>query len=242
MRLASFAFALAAALVPLAAVAAASPKVPDAVARAAARYAAQSDIAVAFQWDQHQEIHAGHLYNSSEHDTFAMAELGNRVVAACAISMVNNGKAASPADMQSAARNIESGAPFHVPYDERYLGEYRYTVDGNIVYFHALVRDGFHGDGTFTTDAAGDVTEVDYTPCVLPPHADAGTIRVTRGRWAAGYWGATAIHEEFSGRQLFVVGHMTLDVVLSHRAVYPSVAAAKAAVQAIEPAATGRPR
>ena len=89
-------------------IAVASSQAPAVVTLAAARLAAQDHIAVSFRWDQHQEIHASRLYSANERDSYAMAELGGRVIAARTLSMVNNGKPASAADMQSAARQIVS--------------------------------------------------------------------------------------------------------------------------------------
>ena len=122
-------------------------------------------------------------------------------------------------------KDLERGTGFFKqPFDRRYIADYQYTTvpcaceAGEIdVHFTSLVHDDQHGVGTMRIDeATSHVTELTYTPYVLPDHANSATISETFGQALPGLWTIVRIDRVYDGRVLFVSGHGTVTEVLDH--------------------------
>jgi hypothetical protein len=196
----------------------------DPLVRLAAQVAAP-DIArpVTFTLEQRYDIRIGSFYRQQQAATFALAGAGGATVAARALAISNDGRAASDAARSKAEHDLLAAPPFRQPFDERYLAEYAYDVHGDTVSFRALVRDAAHGDGSFDVDAAGHVTAMRYVPCAVAAPANAGMVVVERAELAGGYWGLSRLHAEYRGRKLFVSGTLVLDGTVSDVRVHASV-------------------
>jgi hypothetical protein len=204
----------------------AAPSAPgtDPLVRHVAEVAAP-DIArpVAFTLDQHYEIRIGSIYRQQQTATFALAGADGATVAARALAISTDGRDASASARSKAEHDLLAAPPFHQPFDERYLGEYAYDVQGLRVNFRALVRDAVHGDGRFDVDPDGHVTAMQYAPCAVEAPANDGTVRLERAELASGYWGLSRLHAEYRGRKLFVSGTLVLDGSVSAVRVHGSL-------------------
>jgi hypothetical protein len=188
--------------------------------------------ALVFRYDQFVEIHAGAFMNESDAVSYVVAATGGDFVAVRVVRMTKNGKDASAADRTSAETDFLKSRHFANPYDERYARDYADTVEGDSMHFQAKVRDARHGDGVIFLDAAGHVTRMTYTPCVLPDMANRGSVEIRRAQTLPGVWQTVEYHGTYSGRRLLVSGSLHVDATVSDVRAYPSGSAAQAAVQA----------
>src|ERR1700677_624911 len=122
-------------------------------------------------------------------------------------------------------RDLEAGKDvFKQPFDRRYLADYQYTIvpclcaSGEIaVHFTSPLADTQHGAGDMHIDQiSGHVLDLEYTPNVLPEHANTGLVTETFGQALPGLWTIVRIDRTYSGRVFFVGGHGTVTEVLDH--------------------------
>ena len=114
---------------------------------------------------------------------------------------------------------------FHQPFDLRYTGEYTFTAEpaapvssgSQTLHFTSTYHDVAHGAGTMVIDpSSGRVLSLNYTPYVLPQHADSGTVSETFGQALPGLWTIVRIDSVYTGHAFLVSGRGTVTEVLDN--------------------------
>jgi hypothetical protein len=130
---------------------------------------------------------------------------------------------------------------FKEPYDQRYLGDYAFAQPQvcagcpkylMAVTFTSSLQDAQHGNGTMWVDTRTNrVTELIYTPNVLPSHATSGSVTEISSNPAPGIWYVTRIDEAYRGHELIVSGTGTFTGTFDRLRRFASLAQGQAALE-----------
>lgn len=185
---------------------------PPAIVQIAQRVESQEQGIMLYHLHRVFDVHAGPSHRHDELD-LALVTQDAAVVKVRVLRGSSDGKAFDEASRKQIESQYEHPNPqdvFHRPFDPAYLNEYTYqSADAKTYRFTSLLRDGSHGDGTFTLDDAGDVVKYVYTPNVLPKYAKSGTVTNDRSQVLAGSWRLTREAHEYRGRYFIFSGGAT---------------------------------
>jgi hypothetical protein len=208
---------------------------PPAIIQIAQRVQSQERGAVVFRLRRIFDVHAGPMHRHDEME-LGIASDGPRVVKVRVIRALTGGKAADARGIAQLEQQYEHPAPldvFHRPFDVQYTGEYAYeAVDAHTYRFKGELRDGSHGDGTFSLDDAGNVIKYQYTPAVMPRYANSGTVIDERSQVLPNFWAVTGETQQYSGHYAIFGGGATVSIQYDSFRRYPDVNAAVAALDA----------
>lgn len=175
---------------------------PPALQQAAQRFAATTRGVVSYQLHRVLDVRAGFSHRHEDLSLRAIAVNGT-IVRVRIDNYTIDGKTASAADTVSMAQAYEAPQPgqgFRVPFDARYVREYRYNAYApHAIAFASNLQDAAHGNGAFAYDANYNVTWYTYQPNALPPHASSGTIVDRRAKVLPAYWGVTHETQDYKG-------------------------------------------
>ncbi len=192
---------------------------PPALAQVAQRFAQTSRGAVVCQLHRVFDVHAG-FSRRHEDLTMNVAYDDGAIAKVRVTSYSIDGKAASAADVAALEDSWSHPKPneaFATPFDARNFGAYQYRSTGPAtIGFTSNVRDGAHGDGSFSYDAQYNVVTYTYQPAALPPHATSGEITDRRGEVLSGYWSATDETQAYKGTYGPFPGEGTISVAYSN--------------------------
>jgi hypothetical protein len=209
---------------------------PPAVVQIAERFSHQERGVVGYRLHRVFDVHAGPMHRHDELDLAVVSQDG-QTIKVRVLRAMSNGKEADDAGKAQLENQYEHPNPddvFHRPFDPQYLSEYSYeAVDALTYRFTSTMRDGSHGDGTFSTDSAGDVVKYQYTPKVLPRYTTSGTVTYERAQVLPGYWFMTSENHEYRGHYAIFGGGATADITYDSFKRYPDAATAISALQAL---------
>ncbi len=158
----------------------------------------------------------------------AVAIQDGRTLKVRVIRATTGGKSADAAGMSQIEHQYEHPAPgdsFHRPFDPLYANEYTFQqVDPSTYRFASSVRDGAHGTGTLSLDAAGNVVKYQYTPNVLPRYTSSGTIVGERSQVLPNFWWLTREAHAYSGHYAIFGGGATVIITYDSFSRYPDLA------------------
>lgn len=181
------------------------------------------------------DVHAGPYHR---HDDMELAEVSEdgRVLKVRILYQKVGGRETDAGTKAQTEQGYEHPGPHDVfarPFDLDHTAQYTYDPpQTNAVTFHAIVRDAAHGDGTFSVDAQDNVVSVQYSPAVLPPYTNAGTIDQERSSVLPDYWALTQEVHHYRGRYLIFGGGATVTITQTHFTRFPTASAALSALDA----------
>jgi hypothetical protein len=205
------------------------PGAPPALELVAQRFAETSRGVVSFHLHRVFDVHAGPL---SRHEDLVMEGIySDGAIAKVRISSYTiDGKAADASTasaLEQAYEHPKAEDLFNAPFDQRYLGAYRYQNAGpQKIAFTSSMRDAAHGGGTLSYDSANNVLSYTYHPNALPPHASFGEITDRRAEVAPGYWAVTQEEQQYKGRYGFFAGAGTVEVTYTNFRRFPDLQSA----------------
>lgn len=209
---------------------------PPAVVQIAERFSHQERGVVGYRMHRVFDVHAGPMHRHDELD-LAVASQDGETIKVRVVRAVSNGKEAdNPGKVQieNQYEHPNPGDVFHRPFDPQYLGEYSYeAVDAQTYRFTSAMRDGSHGDGTFSTDTAGDVVKYQYTPKVMPRYTTSGTVTEERAQVLPGFWFLTRENHDYRGHYAIFGGGATVLIIYDSFKRYPDAASAISALQTL---------
>lgn len=185
---------------------------PPAIVQIAQRAKNQEQGILLYRLHRVFDVHAGPSRRHDELDLAVVTQDG-AVIKVRVLRGSSGGKAFDEASRKQIENQYEHPNPqdvFHRPFDPAYVNEYTYrAVDPKTYRFTSVVRDGSHGDGTFTLDDAGDVVKYVYAPNVLPKYANSGSVTNDRSPVLADSWHLTREAHEYRGRYFIFSGGAT---------------------------------
>lgn len=203
--------------------------VPALVTQAAQSTRRSEQGVVGFRLHRVFDVHAG-PYHRHDDMQFAGIYSDGRLIKIRIVTQTIDGRETDARTKANTERQYEHPAPgdlFVRPFDPQHLAEYAFDPpDGRTVHFRALVRDKGHGDGTFTVDAAGNVTAVQYSPSVMPPYARSVAVTIDRTAVLPGYWAPSREFDRYSGRYFLFAAGGTLEIDQDRFVRFASEAAA----------------
>ena len=219
---------------------------PSLVQKAALAYAAELRGAIGMQRHFSTTIKAGPVRHSETSESGILFNNG-AFVKIKYYRIVDDGKAFSAAQIQ--ARESQTNADwtsgkifFKEPYDQSYMTDYSFSQPQACsgcpkgllaVNFTSALQDVQHGKGIMWIDSASArVTELIYSPNVLPPHATSGSVTEIGSNPAPGIWYVTRIDETYRGHELIVTGTGTFSGTFDQIRRFPSLAQGEAALDA----------
>jgi hypothetical protein len=225
---------------------AAAAAVPSLVQKAALAYAAELRGAIGMQRHFSTTIKAGPVRHSETSESGILFNNG-AFVKIKYYRIADDGKAFSTA--QILARESQTNTDwtagkifFKEPYDQRYTDDYSFSQpqacsgcpSGLLaVNFTSAMHDVQHGKGIMWIDSASArVTELIYTPNVLPPHATSGSVTEVSSNPAPGIWYVTRIDETYGGKELIIKGTGTFSGTFDQIRRFSSLAEGQAALDA----------
>lgn len=209
--------------------------VPAIVVLAAQRTLQAERGVVGFRLHRVFEVHAG-PYGRHDDLEFAGVYEDGRLLKVRVLHQQIGGRETDEGTKAKTAAGYEHPAPgdvFARPFDAPSFPGYTYEMaDPHTVRFIAIARDSAHGDGTFVTNAAGDVLSIQYTPDVMPQYARSGSVADERAEVLPGYWAMTREVQQYSGRYAIFRGGATVTITQSAFVRFPDTATAIAALDA----------
>lgn len=186
--------------------------VPPAVAQIAQRVERQEQGIFLYRLHRVFDVHAGPMHRHDDLD-LAVVVQDAAVVKVRVLRALTGGKPADGPAMQQIEQQYErpkSTDVFHRPFDPKYVNEYTFRPqDGGTYAFSSSLRDGSHGEGTFSLDRDGNVVKYVYTPYALPQYASSGTVVNERSQVLPGVWYLTREAHEYRGHYLIFGGGAT---------------------------------
>ncbi len=135
------------------------------------------------------------------------------------LRFVVDGRGASASQIQTTVQAYEHPKPgdvFEAPWRPAFENDYRDGVaNRDTIMFTALKLSYGHGNGTFTYNAAHDVTSYRYSPTVMPQHATRGVVSGRLAEVLPGYWAMTQENQTYSGSYSVFAGHATVQITQS---------------------------
>ncbi len=227
-------------LAPRAALAAAWPSDPSALARAVAvSYETEERGVVAFDVTQNSAIRGG-LFHRDDLDVTAFVEADGKLSHKVVLRHSEGGKSEDRAALDKRAAQPESPLGrfgMRLPCDPAAQADYSFDppkpqADGVVLPFHARVRDQAHGDGQIVLDPAGaHIASIDFKPAVLPDRASAATVSIAFGPLAAGRYGIARIVRTFDGHVGPLRGRVTSTSTYGNVRAFASASAAAEAIE-----------
>jgi hypothetical protein len=202
--------------------------VPELVERAAAYNVESVSGFIVEQRHVNLNVSAGPAHYSEQNEAVVLLEDGEYKHVRY-VRIVKNGRPLS--NDQVAQRETQNNDDlahgkmyFKQPFDARYFHDYTYAEDQcacgsheKQIAFHSDMRDDQHGNGTMRIDASsGRVTNLTYSPNVLPPHASTATTVETFGEPVPGVWTIVSIDRTYTGHVAFFQGSGTMTERLDH--------------------------
>lgn len=206
---------------------------PPAIVRIAQRAASQERGVVLYRLHRVFDVHAG---PSRRHDDLELAVVAQdaHVVKVRVLHAVSGGKPldeAAKAQIEHQYEQPKASDVFHRPFDPAYLNEYTYqALDEKTYRFTSVLRDGSHGDGTFSLDGEENVVRYQYTPNVLPQYAKSGSVTNERAAVLPGLWHLTREAHEYAGRYFIFSGGATAVITYDSFETYRDVPSALSAL------------
>lgn len=208
---------------------------PPAIVQIAQRVQIQERGAVVFRLQRIFDVHAGPMHRHDEME-LAIVNDDGRTVEVRVIRALTGGKAADANGIAQIENQYEHPAPldvFHRPFDPRYSSEYTYeAADAQTYKFAASLRDGSHGDGSFTLDNGGNVVKYQYTPAVMPRYATFGTVVDERAEVLPNLWAVTRETQQYRGHYAIFGGGATVTIQYDSFHRFPDAGSAIAALNA----------
>lgn len=218
---------------------------PPAIVEIAQRVKQQEHGIVLYRLHRIFDVHAGPMRRHDELE-LAVVTQDAHVVKVRVLRAVTGGKAMDEAGAKQVENQYEHPNPadvFHRPFDPAYVHEYTYqTVDATTYRFTSALRDGSHGDGTFSLDGAGNVVRYEYTPDALPRYATSGTVTNDRSQVLPGVWNLTREAHQYRGHYLLFGGGATALITYDSFQAYADIESALSALQSISPAPVPKSR
>lgn len=220
------------------------PSETGALSRAvASAYESEERGVVAFDVAMTNTIRGG-FYHRDDEDAAAFVTVDGRLVHKVVLRHVEGGKADDGAALTK--RGAEPETPLsrfgmRLPCETSALAEYTFDAPqakGATVTlpFHTRVRDQSHGDGAIVLDSAGGhIESIDFQPSVPPDKASAAHVVMTFGPLGGERYGITKIVRTFSGHVGPMRGSVVSNSVYQNVRVFPSAAAAIAAIDRERP-------
>ncbi|HEY5258920.1 MAG TPA: hypothetical protein VIJ12_11150 [Candidatus Baltobacteraceae bacterium] len=189
--------------------------IPAVVVLAAKVAVADHSGVIEYRIHQTSQIDGGPIHKRDDIAMVVVAD-GDRIVGVRIFNYVENGKQQSAQTKASLAASLTGETRrFAAPFDARSFADYSYTVEGSTVHFRGIKRDAFHGDGTFTVDGAGHVTQITYSPDVLQQFATSESVAQARGEVLPGFWATTTTVTSIQGHYLIFHGGASSTLVQS---------------------------
>ena len=208
---------------------------PPAVVQIAQHVQSQERGAVVFRLQRIFDVHAGPMHRHDEME-LALVNDDGRTVEVRVIRALTGGKAADANGIAQIENQYEHPAPldvFHRPFDPQFTGEYAYeAVDAQTYKFKTSLRDGSHGDGSFSLDNEGNVVKYQYAPAVMPRYATSGTVVDERAQVLPNFWAVTRESQQYSGHYAIFGGGATVKIQYDSFRRFPDAASAVAALNA----------
>jgi hypothetical protein len=210
-------------------------QIPPAIVQIAQRVQSQERGAVVFRLQRIFDVHAGPMHRHDEME-LAIASDDGRTVKVRVIRALTGGKAADDNGIAQIENQYEHPAPLDIfprPFDPQYSSEYTYeATDAQTYKFTTPLRDGSHGNGSFSLDAGGNVVKYQYTPAVMPRYATSGTVVDERAQVLPNFWAVTRESQQYSGHYAIFGGGATVTIQYDSFRRYPDAGSAVAALDA----------